>query len=265
MRHPGLPFIISVLSLFPITLFGQDSTGLKPIVKQHTFGVVYDVAVFPESELKPAYLTSIEYTNRYKTPITVRVNVAQRFATTGMQLEADAYPAFNKKMYAYINAGIADDVLFPRYRGGASIFRSLPHAFEAEGGFRFLYFQDPVWVYTASLGKYYKNYLFNVSGFFTPSQGFLLQSYFFKTRYYFSEKSYMMLTFGTGISPDDRRNNNQLTSTKKLQSKRVDIGFRLFIKKRTAITFGSSLMKQQDVQKVRSYQINGTVGYFKDF
>ena len=261
MRHP----LLITLCFVQTSLFAQDSMHVTTSLKPHMFGIIYDVAFFPKSDAGPAHLTSLEYTNKNKVPVSLRVNIAKRFSTTGMQLEADAYPLLNKKTYAFLNAGVADDILFPQYRAGISLFRALPSAVEAEGGFRFLYFKSPIWIYTGSIGKYFKNYWFNVSTFLTPEKGSFLHSYFFKTRYYFNEKSFMMVTLGTGISPDDRRNNNQLTGLKRVRSKRVDLSLKLFVKKYNVITLGAGVMKQIDQEKKSSNQASAIIGYHKIF
>ncbi len=75
----------------------------------------------------------------------------------------------------------------------------------------------------------------------------------------------MMLTFGTGISPDDRRNNNQLAGLNKIRSKRAEMIFKIFLKKYNVISLGAGYLRQQSEEKVRSYQINTTLGYHKIF
>lgn len=261
-----------LLRIFPLAIFlfahftspGQDSTTVQKI-KPHMFGLIYDVVLAGNSKIGKAEIVTMEYTNKRKIPYSVRVNVAGRFKTTGMQIETDAYPVINKKMYAYLNAGAADDILFPRYRTGMSLFRSLPAAFEIEGGFRFLYFTSPLWLYTASVGKYHKKYWFNLSTFLAKQNGLPIKSHAFKTRYYFNDKSYMMLTLGTGISPDDRRNNNQLNVSKNINTKRADLSFRLFLKKSNVLSFGTGFLRQSEPGKISSSQYNSTLGYYKIF
>ncbi|MGV7608803.1 YaiO family outer membrane beta-barrel protein, partial [Mycobacterium kansasii] len=61
--------------------------------------------------------------------------------------------------YLYVGGGYSGDVsLFPKYRTGVSLNANLPHSFEAELGYRQLYFSNSIWMYTAAVGKYYKNF-----------------------------------------------------------------------------------------------------------
>ena len=59
----------------------------------------------------------------------------------------DAYPSLSKKTYMYLNVGYSDSYktgtfVFPKYRAGISIYRSLPKSFEAEIGARLLNFYN---------------------------------------------------------------------------------------------------------------------------
>ena len=256
---------LAILLGSQIISFGQDSSKSIVKAKPHTFGVIYDVFLHGNSNMAKAEIVTIEYSNKSKIPYAVRINAAGRFGTTGLQIEADAYPKINKKTYAYINVGAADDILFPQYRAGLSLYRSLPGSFEMEGGFRLLHFQSNVWIYTASLSKYYKKYLFNISTFLTPENGYILRSYFFKTRYYFKEKSYLMLTIGTGISPDDKQNANQLFTANKVRSKRADVSTRIFIKHDNIIFLNAGFMNQRTQEKESTDRVNFTIGYHKVF
>lgn len=88
-----------------------------------------------------------------------RVNVANRFATNGSQVEVDAYPSIRKGTYAYLNAGYSASSIFPGWRAGAEIFQSLPAAWEASLGVRQLRFSGvPVTLYTGSVGLYSGDY-----------------------------------------------------------------------------------------------------------
>lgn len=257
--------LLILLCFMQMLSVAQDSTKPTVFSKPHMFGITHDATFSSDNNSGKATLTTLEYSNKYKVPYTVRVNVAGRFGTTGMQLEADAYPKINKKTYAYINGGVADDLLFPQYRGGLSLFRSMPASFEVEGGFRLLHFNSTVWIYTASVSKYHKRYLFNMSTFLTPENGYLLRSYFLKTRYYLTEKSYLMLTLGTGISPDDKQNANQLFILNRLRSKRVDLSARIFLIRDNVIYLNAGFMSQQTAEKESADRINVTVGYHKVF
>ena len=245
----------------------QDSLLLSHLQKTtNTIGIKYDLTCF-EGGSKPWHFLSIEYTRQIKKmPLTARINYANRFTRSGLQLEADAYPAISKKVYAYLNAGYSKDILlFPKFRAGASLYVSLPSAFEAEGGFRALHFDKTTWVYTMAMGKYYKNYWFNLSTFLTPDSNTVLQSYFAKCRYYLNDKDYIMLLLGTGISPDDRNNNLLLSNKNKLSTKKVEFSLRKSFNNTNLLLVNIGFMNQELDTKKYSNQVNAGIGFQKLF
>ena len=233
----------------------------------NTIGIKYDLISFDKGGNKPWNFVSMEYNRMIKKfPLTARVNYANRFGKSGLQLEGEAYPSISKKIYTYINAGYSiDSLVFPKFRGGVSLYASLPSAFEVDGGFRILYFNSATWIYTAGVGKYYKNYWFNFSTFLTPANSSILQSYFLKTRFYLNDKDFIMLTMGTGISPDDRNNNIQLNTNTKLNSKKAEISFRRTIKKINVILINAGWMSQEYDTKKYTHQYNIGIGFQRSF
>lgn len=255
---------ILTCAFFVITVTAQDTLINSAVQKKtNSIGLKYDIIVFEKAVNKPWQLLSLEYTQQVnKIPFIARLNYANRFSKSGLQLEAEAYPAISKKLYAYIIAGYSKDILlFPKYRAGFSLYASLPAAFEAEGGFRLLYFNSAIWIYTASIGKYYKNYWFNLGTFLTPDSNSVIQSYFLKTRYYLNDVDYIMLTLGTGISPDDKRNNIQLNANARLSTKKAEVTFRNTIKKKNVILLNAGWMSQEYEQKRYINQYNFGIGF----
>ncbi|MBS1529716.1 MAG: YaiO family outer membrane beta-barrel protein, partial [Bacteroidetes bacterium] len=110
----------------------------------------------------------------------------------------------SKTFYAYVSGAYSGDVsLFPQYRGGFSLYANLPASFEADAGFRYLHFSSNTWIYTASVGKYYKSFWFNFRTYLTPSDNSVSQSYSVHVRYYTGgADDYLSLGAGTGLSPD---------------------------------------------------------------
>ena len=137
-----------------------------------------------------------------------RANYANRFDTSGYQLEADFYPSLTKNIYAYANYGYSDRALFPTHRAGLEFYFSLPKSLEASIGGRYLYFSKSshVRIFTGTVGWYFKNYWLSGRVFITPNE---VQSYsrsgIVKLRRYFSNAdTYVGLTLGYGYSPDIR-------------------------------------------------------------
>ena len=95
-----------------------------------------------------------------------RVNLANRFGTSGAQVEVDAYPRLGAGRYLYLNAGLSGASIFPGQRFGAEYFTNLPDAWEASLGLRALWFDGaPVTLYTGTVGKYAGNYWISLRPF----------------------------------------------------------------------------------------------------
>lgn len=161
-----------------------------------------------------------------------RVNQSNRFDTQGWQAEVDLYPTIARGVYAYLNYGYSPTALFPAHRAGGEIYASLPLAFEASGGFRYLYFNasSDVLMYTASLGKYYKNLWFSARVFVTPTASLTTTSLALQARRYFADPNHFIgLSGGFGFSPDFRnlQSNDGLSTTEiyRLKSDRVALTY----------------------------------------
>jgi len=237
---------------------------------KNKFGVSYDFIKFDKQFNNPWHLASMEYTRRTGLgAVTARLNYANRFNSNGMQFEMDAYPHISQTFYAYLSGGYSNDVgIFPKYRAGFSLYASLPASFEAEAGFRYLYFGDPTWIYTASVGKYYKNYWFNFRTFLTPSNSSVSQSYSLHVRYYYGgADDYFSIGIGTGISPDDARNSILLDqkTTAKLRSNNLSAGYRHVIKTLNIIYFNVSVDNQEYKSDTHGIQTDLGIGYQRRF
>ena len=150
------------------------------------------------------------------------------------QFEIDAYPKISKKSYAYLSYGFSPDNLFPRHRAGAELYRKLPKSFEISAGLRFLQFDSDnkdIYIYTASLGKYYRNYWFNFRTYLTPKNSNVSQSYWLSVRRYLrNAKNYIGFQVGTGVSPDEPKGNISSFDTYKYKSQKIRVSYqdRLF-------------------------------------
>ncbi len=259
--------VFNIGCLLPAALAQDSIIVLAPAKKTNTIGINYDFTYLDKAGYNPWHLLSLEYSKALKNiPLTARINYANRFNLSDWQIEADAYPVLSKKIYTYLNAGYAGKaLLFPKYRAGFSMYVSLPAAWEAEAGARFLYFNSSTFIYTASLGKYYKKYWFNVSSFLTPANGDVTGSYFLKTRYYLNDTDFVMLLLGTGISPDDKNNNVQLASAGRLSSKKAVLSFKRTFKKTNILLFSSGFTKQETIAGQFINQYNFSIGFNKRF
>jgi YaiO family outer membrane protein len=243
---------------------------VKDNASKNKIGVSYDYIYFDKQYSDPWHLASIEYVRQTGLGSVIgRVNYANRFNTGGLQYEVDAYPHISKTFYAYVSGGYSDNVgVFPKYRSGFSLYANLPSSFEAEAGFRYLYFSGDTWIYTASLGKYYKSFWFNFRTYLTPSNSSISQSYSLHVRYYTAgADDYLSLGIGTGISPDDPRNIILLNngSNYKLRSNNISMAYWHSIKRFNIIFINASLDNQEYKYQTHGNQLDIGIGYQRRF
>lgn len=242
--------------------------SIAEMASVNKIGFRYDYVGFDRQFANAWHIAAIQYSHGGKAgSIIGRFNYGYRFQTSAAQLEVDAYPRISKTFYSYVNAGFSDSTgVFPKYRAGFSLYANLPKSFEADAGFRYLYFSNATWIYTGSIGKYYKSYWFNFRTYITPGNSNISQSFAFTTRYYFGGvDDYLHLLLSTGLSPDDRTNNVQLNNVYKLKSKGVTIGYNKSIKKKNILFVNFAYTHQEYLPKTFGNQYNLAVGFQRRF
>lgn len=249
-----------------------DARSLASRVKENSaknrIGVNYSFISFDKQFADPWHIASLDYSRQTKYgSIAGRVNYANRFNSNGLQFEIDAYPRISNTFYAYLNGGYAtDNGVFPQYRAGFSLYANLPLSFEADAGFRFLRFSDNTWIYTASIGKYYKNFWFNFRTYLTPSTANVSQSFAFSTRYYFaSADDFVSLSLASGLSPDEQNNVLINATDYRLKSKSISFGLRKSIRNFNVLTLSIGLENQEYLKDVKGNQFDASVGYIRRF
>ena len=231
-------------------------------------GMSYDFVYFDRQYNDPWHLASLEYSRQTGLGSVIgSVNYANRFRENGIQFEAEAYPHISRLFYGYIDFGYSPQpTLFPAWRTGASLYTNLPHAFEADAGFRYLYFSSATWLYTFSLGKYYRNLWFNARCYLVPGQAGTSQSVTFTTRYYYGgSDDYYLLAAGTGISPDDNGTIVQLANPHRLQTQKLQGGWRHLIHGRHIVFAGLQWLYQEYQPGVHDHQWDLNAGYLYRF
>ncbi|MFI5453676.1 YaiO family outer membrane beta-barrel protein [Pedobacter sp. UC225_61] len=245
------------------------ASRIKENSAKNKVSLSYDYIYFDKQFNDPWHLVSVDYGRQTKYgSIIGRVNYANRFNTNGYQFELDMYPRISNTFYAYVSGGVSNTVgVFPKYRGGFSLYANLPLSFEAEAGFRFLHFSDNTWIYTASVSKYYKSFWFNFRTYLTPSTNAVSQSYALTTRYYFGGvDDYFSLALGTGLSPDDNQSNVLLnSSTYRLKSNNISLGYRKSIKTFNVLTLKVGYDNQEYLKDTKGNQLDFGIGYLRRF
>jgi YaiO family outer membrane protein len=242
---------------------------LKNNSYKNKIGITYDYTYFDKQFSDPWHIVSLNYTRQTKIgSFTGRLNYANRFKQNGVQVEADAYPHISKTFYSYVSVGYSNNVgVFPKYRGGFSLYANLPKSFEAEAGARYLYFTNSTLIYTAYIGKYYKNWLFGARTYLTPGNSSISQSYSLSARYYYKgdADNLVAFTLGSGISPDDRTNSTQLNTKYKLMSKKGSISWKFTLKRFNTFTVDAACINQEYQKDSKGNQLEFGVGYARRF
>jgi len=181
---------------------------LKKQLLKHYVGVSSGIDVF-SAIYSRAITSSLSFgtTHKWGTSI-LRLNYSDRFSKTGLQTEVELYPRIANGVYAYVNYGYSESVLFPRHRVGGEIYSKLPKSFEASLGARYLYFNSStsVVLYTGSIGYYFNNYWISLRPYLSSdATGTSFSSTASVRRYFSDSENYLGLNLGYGFSPDDRR------------------------------------------------------------
>ena len=191
----------------PALAQGQEATVARATTVPTT-GIAADASYVSFSgDTDPWRLASVALTRRTAAgSFIARVNYANRFATDGVQVEADAYPRLNKTVYLYLNAGYSSATVFPEWRAGGEVFTSLPNAWEASLGFRQLRFGGaPVTLITGAVGKYIGNYWLSLRPYLRSKDSGLSASAGLTARRYFEDGDHWVGAAASyGSSPTDR-------------------------------------------------------------
>jgi YaiO family outer membrane protein len=142
-----------------------------------------------------------------------RVSRAYQYGYTSNLAEVDWYPSIRPGTYAYLNAGYSPEgILYPTFRAGAELYQSLGHGYEASAGLRRLQFTSTrLNVYTASLGRYHKNWYGTIRTFVTPGDPRPSVSMQVQVRRYFNDgERYLSFRYGRGAAPFEIRNLNEV-------------------------------------------------------
>jgi YaiO family outer membrane protein len=262
----------SVNQLLQLNPKHAEARALAKNIQEYTaknaIGLNYNFVHFDKQFDNDWHIVALSY--KRATPlgsVIFRTNYANKFADNGLQFEVEAYPRLSKIFYLYVAAGYSNNVgIFPKYRTGISLYANLPHSFEGEVGYRQLYFTDNIWMYTASIGKYYQNFWFNLKTYLTPSHQNISQSYAGTVRYYTKgANDYVGFMIGTGLSPEENRNNLLQISNYKLKTFKVGAEYNFSINRTNLFSLSSTYYNQEFRQGEKGNQIDITLGYIKTF
>ncbi|OYD45405.1 hypothetical protein CHU00_12230 [Sphingobacterium cellulitidis] len=242
--------------------------AIKEQVASNEVGINYNWMYFDKQFDDNWHILGLSY--KRGTPIgsfIFRANLANKFGSNGTQFELEAYPRLSKMFYMYLGTGFSNsEGLFPKFRTAASLYANLPASFEAEVGFRQLKFTDNVWMYTASIGKYYKNFWFNARTYLTPGENNISQSYAGTVRYYTKgSDDYLGFIVGTGISPDQNRENLLFDNEYKLKTFKSGVDYNFSLKSKNIFNISATYYNVEYKPKTRDNQVDVSLGYRRRF
>lgn len=203
--------------------------GLINRLSMNAVGVSYAIDIFGENARDPMQYLTLKYSRQTKYgSITGKININRRFQKNGMQYEIDMYPRIVNGMYAYASVGVSNTDLFPGFRVGGELFKSLPNAFEASLGFRSLKFTEITTIYTGSLGWYTGNNYWVFRTYITPGDAGSSKSGRLTYRKYRNDAdNYLSVSVGVGFSPEIDRfpiNENE-QAVFDLKSQKIALGY----------------------------------------
>lgn len=243
--------------------------SIKNNSSRNKLGITYDYVYFDKNYPSSAawQLVSIAYSRQTKLGSVIgMINYANRFHTNGVQAEINAYPHISNTFYCYLDGGYSNNLpVFPTWRGGFSLYANLPKSFEGDIGFRYLYFSSATWIYTASVGKYYKDWWFNLRTYLVPENPGLSNSYTLTARYYFGgADDYLAGSVGTGISPDDKAI-SVLLSQKKLIAQKLSFEYRRTFRKLNIVYVSGTYIHEEIKDGTYGNQLDLGIGYQRRF
>lgn len=223
-------------------------TSLKNELSVYKLGVSYAFNYFDKRFSQPWHLTGLSFGKQYPWgSVNMGLNYAHRFGKGANELELESYPSIAKGFYAYIGAAgaISSVGLFPKYRVGFSLYKSLPHSFELEAGLRHLQFTNNTTIYVTGVGKYVGNSFIHLRSYLTPGNNGLSSSFSLSTKCYLSDQRYDFIGFslGRGVSPDDQSQVSNLVN--RLNTLKAGLDYSKNIRPKTTLAVSASWIYEE--------------------
>lgn len=211
------------------------------------------------------YALSAEYQHNFRDLALIgRVTYSDRSYNDGSLYEIEAYPVFSEKMYAFANLGISDGSIYPDYRASASVFYNFATSFEAEAGFRSLFYNDnDYFTAIAGLTAYTGRFYLNARAFVGPERlEQLVQNYQFNVRYYLSTpENYLFARLGSGISPDEPTLYTRAQENPTLEALYFNLGLSRTLGIHHVISLSGGILSEDLPGEQTVEQFNASLGY----
>jgi YaiO family outer membrane protein len=197
-------------------------------LRNYTIGIKSTLELYSETYDPMQYHTlKISRLTKYGS-IIANLNFSRRFNENGAQFEVDLYPKITKGLYAYVNLGLSNSFLYPDFRYGGELYKTLPHSFEASLGFRTLQYSTTTTIYTGSVGWYTGNDYWSFRPYITPGgSGTSTSGALNYRKYRANADNYLSFGYSMGISPESNlfyfdENDDAIIN---LKSQKINIGY----------------------------------------
>lgn len=213
----------------------------------------------------PWYVLSAEYQYNFSSMALIgRATYSDRSYSDGNLYEIEAYPIFSEKVYAFGNVGFSTGSIYPDFRASASVFYNFAPSFEAEAGFRSLFYGgNNYFTGITGITTYTGRFYFNTRAFIGPERfEKLVQNYQFNLRYYLSTpENYLFGRIGSGISPDDPTLYTRAQENPSLEAWYINVGINKTFGIHHVISLGGGLLFEDLPNQEKGQQLNASLGY----
>lgn len=252
--------VVVILGQFRPMVMAQNESIAAGDTLKNRVGVTR-LQSFYDNHKAQTSITSFEYSRLLanKSTIIGRVNYSDRDAANGFQFEAETYWNHGPAYYSFASLSVANNDVFPSFKGAYSLNRNFKKGWEGELGYRYLR-ADNMNVHSAILGvgKYLGNYWLNIKGYLIDDAGNWQQSYRFTGRYYLNDRlDYLTLIASTGTSPDDRSRVFEDLKFGSFLSKSLAIGYKRSFQKNYSASFVGAWNNQKisDVNYLNQFDL----------
>lgn len=124
-------------------------------------------------------------------------------AATEVQAEVESNFKLSRQSYAMLLYGYSPGDYFPTHKAAAEVWHKLPYKMVVSLGSNFYYWDEPIFIGTASLEKYAGPYWFCLRNYLHFKDVGVTSSFYFTARKYFNETDFLQATLGYGAAPDE--------------------------------------------------------------
>lgn len=206
----------------------------------------YSFSSFDKRFAEPWHMANVSYGRI--TPVgtlNFQMNYANRFSKNGVEFETNSYPSITKGLYAYVGAAFSNSSIFSRHRLGLSLYKSLPFSLEAEGGIRYLKFDESTVLYVVGFGRYFGSSFVGIRSYIGQGDGQFSKSFNLYSRFYLSDdrNDYFGISGGTGFSPDDRA--RIIDVNRNLKSLKAGLEYSRNLSRRLLVSASASFVNEE--------------------